>query len=556
MKILKFLPTTILILFTISLSGAVITWTGGTGNWDNALNWNPNTVPSSLDDVTISSGYVTIPSSYSADALSVSVANSSVLEIANTGSLQIDSALVHGLAISTGASLLNAGIINIVSPDIFGIQNSTGTFHNLSSGEIYITNAGTSGIKNFGTGAILTNDGLITINETTLGDGIYSESVIVNTINATINIKNTATNGLDSWGGFLTNYGNIIIDSTGDDGMQILGNSFDNFGYVEVSHCYDGNGSNGAMGISASSIKNSSSGSIYIHHAESSAIRTEGDLENSGLIEIYDNSNMGISVVDGTLGNQETGEIRLKNNGSNAISLSLAALENDGLLLFDNNAGHAINAGSGSLSYNNTSGTIVGNGLIIGGSFYDSGSISPGDSIGSLEIFSYRPALPTYAMEIAGSDGAGASNGYDLLTLTFSNNYLLQGTVNITFLGGYTGVSQDTFNLFSIPSGYTGTFTLINFPALPAGLLWETNYSIDGVKFVIDGMITWTGTISEDWTNPSNWDKSTVPTENNDVTIPAGTSYSAHVNSNSTIRSLLVMPGATLVIDQDLTVIQ
>ena len=177
-----------------------------------------------------------------------------------------------------------------------------------------------------------------------MGDGIYSETVIVNTINATINIKNTATNGIDSWGGFLTNYGDIIIDSTGDDGMHIIGNSFDNHGYVEVSHCFDGNGSNGAMGISASGIKNSSSGSIYIHHAESSAIRTEGDLENSGLIEIYDNSNMGISVVDGTLGNQDTGEIRLKNNGSNAISLSLAALENDGLLLFDNNAGHAINA--------------------------------------------------------------------------------------------------------------------------------------------------------------------------------------------------------------------
>jgi len=554
MRTVKFFAFTLFFLIAISLSGAVTTWTGGTANWDIATNWDTGTIPSASDDVIISSGHVTIPASYSAIALSVSISNSSILELANTGDLQIDNATVHGIAIGTGASLLNSGIITINSPDIFGIQNSTGTFHNQSTGEIYIITAGTAGIKNYGLGAIMTNDGLIDIDETILGDGIYSEKVIVNNLGASINIKNTATNGLDSYGGFLTNYGSITIDITGDHGMLISGSSFDNRGYVEVSHCFDGGGSNGAMGISASGIKNSSSGSIYIHHTEASAIRTEGDLENSGLIEIYDNSNTGIFVVDGTLSNQETGDIRLKNNGSDAISLSLATLENDGIILFDNNAGKAVNLGSGSNSYNNTNGTLKGNGLISGGSFYDSGSTSPGDNIGSFEIFGYRPDLPTYNMEIVGPDGAGIAGGYDLLTLTISPGYSLQGTVNVTFLGDYIGVSQDTFNLFSIPSGYTGSFDVVNLPALPTGLIWETIYAADGVKFVIDGRITWTGAVSQDWNNPSNWDKNTVPNENNDVTIPTGTTYSAHVNSNSTIRSLLVKPGATIVIDQNLTV--
>lgn len=244
------------------------------------------------------------------------------------------------------------------------------------------------------------------------------------------------------------------------------------------------------MGINAPSITNDQDGIIYIHNVESSAIRTEGDLENSGLIKIYNNSNVGIFVVDGTLSNQETGDIRIKNNGADAISLSLATLENDGVILFDNISGLSLNAGSGSLSYNNTNGTIKGNGQISGSYFYDSGFISPGDNIGLLEIFGYRPTLPTYNMEIVGSDGAGIPGGYDLLTLTISNSYLLQGTVNISFAGEYTGVSQDTFYIFSIPSGYTGSFDVINLPTLPTGLSWETIYSTDGVKFVIDGMIT------------------------------------------------------------------
>ncbi len=172
MKISKFLPFTIFFLFTISLSGVEITWTGDTGNWDIDSNWDTGTIPTASDDVIISSGYVTIPASYSAFALSVSISNSSTLEIANTGALQIDNAPVDGIAIKTGASLLNAGEINIDNPGIFGIENSTGTFHNQSTGEIYITNAGTGGIKNFETGAILTNDGLISINETGSGDGI------------------------------------------------------------------------------------------------------------------------------------------------------------------------------------------------------------------------------------------------------------------------------------------------------------------------------------------------------------------------------------------------
>ena len=352
----------------------------------------------------------------------------------------------------------------------------------------------------------------------------------------------------------MTNHGNITIDSTGNDGMNISGNIFENSGYVEISNCYDGNGSNGAMGIFAKGIKNNEAGSFYIHNIESSAMRTYGDIENSGLIEIYNNNYIGLFVTDGTVSNQDIGDIRIKDNGNDAIYLSSATLENNGLLLFSNNTGKAINITSSSQSKNKTNGVVKGNGLISGGFFNDNGSINPGDNIGSLEIYGYLPTIPTYNMEIAGSGNAGLGGSYDLLTLNFSPPHVLQGTVNITFLTGYTGVSQDTFYMFSIPSGYSGTFNTVNLPTLPSGLVWQISYNTNDVKFIIDGTINWTGTVSEDWNDSLNWDKNIVPNENNDVIIPSGTVYSAHLNTNVIIKSLTIMSGASVSVDQDLTI--
>jgi|GEM_PF-3183546 len=555
-KLLKFSPTVILLLYTLNLSATVITWTGGAGDWDVSSNWDTGTIPSTADDVMISSGVVTIPANYSALALSITISSAGVLDLADSSALQIDSASVNGIAIYTGTSLNNAGAIHINSPGIFGIEIYSGAFHNLTTGEIYITNAGTGGIKNHKTGATLTNDGLIHINQTGLGDGIYSTKVVVNNVDASIIIKNTETNGINSYNGLLTNYGEIEIDSTGDDGMLITGNAFTNSGHVEISHCHDGKGANGAMGIYANSIKNKPGASFYIHHVESSAMRTYGDIENDGLIEIHNNYYIGIFLKDATLSNQETGAIRCIGNGNSAIHLDNASVENGGLLFFNGNAGWAIDAGNGSASENKPNGTVEGNGVVRGGDFVDSGTLIPGDSIGELEIFGYKPALPIYYMDIAGTIGAGVPGGYDLLTFRFSNTDTLQGDVSIAFMDGYTGVSKDTFYMISIPLGYSGTFNSIKLPTLGAGLFWETVYTINGVIFIIDGTIRWTGTISEDWNTPGNWDRTIVPTELNDVIIPAGTPFSTHINSEPFIKSLLVTPGATMVISQALTVKQ
>lgn len=60
--------------------------------------------------------------------------------------------------------------------------------------------------------------------------------------------------------------------------------------------------------------------------------------------------------------------------------------------------------------------------------------------------------------------------------------------------------------------------------------------------------ISWTGSTSIDWNTASNWSTNTVPTENDNVTIPNGTLYSPTINTTTLAicKNLTVNSGATL----------
>ncbi|MDQ6843704.1 MAG: hypothetical protein M3Z92_05020, partial [Bacteroidota bacterium] len=69
------------------------------------------------------------------------------------------------------------------------------------------------------------------------------------------------------------------------------------------------------------------------------------------------------------------------------------------------------------------------------------------------------------------------------------------------------------------------------------------------VSVIIDPTgITWTGTISSNWTNGNNWSCGTPPNSTSNVTIPPGTPFTPIIPNGITvsIKSLLLMPGAVL----------
>lgn len=80
-------------------AAAVVTWSGGSGNWDTATNWSNGLVPTAADDVTISGAVtVTLPASRrSAASLSVGsgvTLTGSIVDLSVTGDLDLQSGSV------------------------------------------------------------------------------------------------------------------------------------------------------------------------------------------------------------------------------------------------------------------------------------------------------------------------------------------------------------------------------------------------------------------------------------------------------------------------------
>jgi uncharacterized delta-60 repeat protein len=127
---------------------------------------------------------------------------------------------------------------------------------------------------------------------------------------------------------------------------------------------------------------------------------------------------------------------------------------------------------------------------------------------------------------------------------------------NTTFFSGIGGsnhqwqVSTDsiTFTNITDNNNYSGTttaqLTLSNLPSSWTGYQYRCRGS-NGMNniFTIRFSNTWTGSQSSAWENPANWSCGTLPDANTAVLVNTGT---LTINTNVTIRSLKIMPGATV----------
>ena len=130
---------------------------------------------------------------------------------------------------------------------------------------------------------------------------------------------------------------------------------------------------------------------------------------------------------------------------------------------------------------------------------------------------------------------------------------------NTSFNAGISGsvfqwqLSTDSvnFNNVSDNSYYSGTNSaLINLSNIPSA--WYGNQYrciVDGqnsIKFTIKFVNRWTGAINNQWENPGNWSCGAVPDANTDVIITSGTVI---ISASTTIRSLTLSPGVTVIIN-------
>jgi autotransporter-associated beta strand protein len=121
-------------------------------------------------------------------------------------------------------------------------------------------------------------------------------------------------------------------------------------------------------------------------------------------------------------------------------------------------------------------GTLAGNGTLGGPvDVQAGGTLSPGDGIGLLTINNTLTLEPgsTAIMEL--DKAAGTNDSVAGLT---SVSYA--GTLIVTNLAG-TLAQGDTFHLFPSAGSYAGGFDTVSLPALPSGLVWNTNnLTVDG----------------------------------------------------------------------------
>ena len=140
--------------------------------------------------------------------------------------------------------------------------------------------------------------------------------------------------------------------------------------------------------------------------------------------------------------------------------------------------GHIVNLSAGTQNVNQltNNGTIIGSGSI-GGSLYNNGTISPGNSPGTIGVSDFTGTTSSVInAEIA------TQSAYDKLAVTGAA--ALNGVLNVVFIDAFVPTLGDAFELITYGS-HSGTFTTINLPTLPSGLVWKTEYNATAVKLSV-----------------------------------------------------------------------
>jgi len=108
------------------------------------------------------------------------------------------------------------------------------------------------------------------------------------------------------------------------------------------------------------------------------------------------------------------------------------------------------------------------------------------------------------------------------------------GYVNISNGGVYSGANAQVLTLTTPPTSMYG----YRFRCLVNNILYSE-------EFLLKFGMTWEGTISTAWETAANWSCNILPDMNTDVIIDGGKANYPQVNSNVTIRTLRLNPGAT-----------
>jgi hypothetical protein len=132
---------TFLLSFLLNINAATITWIGGTGDWDEAFNWDTGMLPTISDDVIIvSNGEVNIPANYSALSRNLVISGELNIETGANLSVSLISGSVPicdcGIEVNVSGELTVNGNLTIsasIGTSTFNVIDNKGTINNNGS---------------------------------------------------------------------------------------------------------------------------------------------------------------------------------------------------------------------------------------------------------------------------------------------------------------------------------------------------------------------------------------------------------------------------------------
>src|SRR5208337_1015527 len=332
---------------------------------------------------------------------------------------------------------------------------------------------------------------------------------------------NTLTGGTYNVYGTVANPGTLQIDALGNTGGEIVNHA--------ATILLDGPNSNfvDQAGLDALSnfSNNTATGSFTIENGRN--FTSPGDFANAGAVNIGATSTF-----------TSTGDYN-QSGGSTQVNGTLTA-------------------GSGNANFNG--GVLFGNGGIVNGNVMMAGTIAPAGTINGFNMPLTAGALTingNYTQTSAGIFNlglGGLSPGTQFGFLNITGNALLDGTLNVSLIGGFHPMLGNSFTFLMTGGSVTNEFANVNGLNIGGGEILEVIYGSNFVELTTAASPTtdtWNGGTGN-WSNGGQWSIG-VPTPPDDVIIYSGGSDTVTMDFGSTTINSLTLGGPTNGFTSELT---
>ena len=331
-----------------------ITWTGSAGdnNFDNAMNWSPQQVPTSADTVTIDPAVAT--------SIGFSVGSNAVQSLSTNSFVTLNLSNQETFTIGTSAAttFTNGGTFALNSSNQntdFVINAATVTLN--GGGTIALDNNAANRIYGAAAGDVLNNVNNLIQGAGQLGIG---QLTFINGASGTVNADQATTLVLNTGSNVVSNSG--LLESTTGGGLVILNTVVNNGAGGHVS----GAGGNVLLQggtLQGGTLSSSGSGAIIVQGGQTGHLDgTTNTIVNTGSVDVQ---NQGTLTAIGTITNNGTIALQSSNQPTDfVIGAAGLTLNGTGTLEMSNNASNRIYGAAATDVLTNSTDLIQGAGQL------------------------------------------------------------------------------------------------------------------------------------------------------------------------------------------------